>query len=355
VSAPADPINPQEIFPSRQFLPGDFCRGTPDSRGLSFYPIAILAAPSGDSMDNNLNRGILIETGTNEVEFLEFSIADQLFAVNVAKLRQTVVFKDHTFTKLPKKHPSIPGVVQYRNQSVQVVDLRNFLGIQTPPADPERLLLLFMEFNGHVNGFLVDAVAGIHRVSWKQFVPLELSAWHTGKTSAIGTITVQDRVIMILDMEAMMADLDPSMRIKIDPTKELTSVSEQIGKQRIVYAEDSLIIQKIAVKALHDAGFEAVETFPSGKQALEYVAKSAPGEISLILSDIEMPEMDGLSFCKQLRENKATSTIPFVFFSSIITEEMKRKCAAVGANGSYSKPELNQVIAAINELLAPAK
>lgn len=127
--------------------------------------------------------------------------------------------------------------------------------------------------------------------------------------------------------------------------------SREIAGPRIVYAEDSPVIQKIAVKALHDAGFKTVETFATGRQALEYVLQTKPGEISLILSDIEMPEMDGISFCKAVRERADTATIPFVFFSSIMDDEIRQQCEAVGASRSFSKPELDEVVAAIAELL----
>ena len=127
--------------------------------------------------------------------------------------------------------------------------------------------------------------------------------------------------------------------------------NREIAGPKIVYAEDSPVVQKIAVKALHDAGFAVVETFTTGRQALDYVLQTTPGEISLILSDIEMPEMDGISFCKALREHSETASIPFVFFSSIMDEEIRQRCEAVGANRSFSKPELDEVVAAIVELL----
>ncbi len=301
------------------------------------------------------NKEILLESGTNEVEFLEFSIGGQHFAVNVAKLRQTVVFHDLVFTKLPGSTPAMPGMVTYRDSSIAVVDLREFLELGGQPKDPERQLLLIMEFNQRVTGFTVDAVEGIHRVSWSSFAPLDLAGLTDTTVSAVGTITIENRIVLILDMEALLAQIDPTMRIEHFAGQVETKSCADRGNLKIVYAEDSALIQKIAVKTLKDAGFAQIQLFPTGAQALKYIQNSNPGEVDLILSDIEMPEMDGLTLCRQLRTQSDTAKIPFIFFSSLISEEMKRKCEAVGGNGSFSKPEIHLVVDAIEKFLLESK
>ncbi len=303
---------------------------------------------------NNQNglksKGILLESGTNEVEFLEFVIGNQNFGVNVAKVTQALVWKDQELTKLPQSSSYSLGTVPFRKKHIPVIDLKSYLGIPEQAANPDKQLLLVMEFNRKSNGYVVDGVEEIQRVSWDKFVPFTETAYVQGDPCIIGTVTIDNRVIMILDMEGMMAQLDNSSSIQ-HYAKEIPGIGEfDRAKVRLMYCEDSPIIQKITSKILVDSGFSNIKVFSTGQAGLEYLAEVGSGAVDIILSDIEMPHLDGLALCKIVKNHKDYCNIPFVFFSSLINEQMKKKCESLKADASFSKPEVNQIVTAIEDL-----
>jgi two-component system chemotaxis response regulator CheV len=296
------------------------------------------------------SKGILLESGTNEVEFLEFVIGNQNFGVNVAKVTQALVWKDQELTKLPQASSYSLGTVPFRKKHIPVIDLKSYLGIYEQAANPDKQLLLVMEFNRKSNGYVVDGVEEIQRVSWDKFVPFTDTAYVQGDPCIIGTVTIDNRVIMILDMEGMMAQLDNSLSMQ-NYAKEIqpTEVFER-SKVRILYCEDSPIIQKITTKILLESGFQDIKVFNTGQAGLEYLMEPGNGGVDIILSDIEMPQLDGLALCKIVKNHKEYSNIPFVFFSSLINEQMKKKCDALKADAAFSKPEINQIVSSIEAL-----
>lgn len=299
---------------------------------------------TGHSSSVGSGTGILLESGTNEVEFLEFTVSGQHFAVNVAKVKQTLVLKDLKLTRPPGSNLVTPGFIHYREAPTRVVDLRACLELGAPPEDTSKLLLLVMEFNQRTTGYIIDTVEGIQRHSWEQFEPLEMAVWKDNESCAVGTVTINNRVIVILDLEAMMAKLDPSMRIENHAAGIPESASIDRSSLKIVYAEDSALIQKVTLRTLTAAGFTQIETFTTGAKALEYVRTAPPGEVDFIISDIEMPEMDGLTFCKNAKGLPGFDKVPFIFFSSLISTEMERKCQSVGGDGSFSKPQIDKLV-----------
>ncbi len=300
------------------------------------------------SGQNNGRKGILLESGTNEVEFLEFTVGGQNFGINVAKVTQALVWKDQNLTVLPNLQSYQLGTVPFRKQHIPVMDLRSYLGLTDVPVNPDKQLLLVMEFNRKSNGYVVDGVEEIQRVSWDKFVAFTESGVMQGDPCIIGTVTIEDRVIMILDMEGMMAQIDNSVHLntyasQVQPTEEYNR-----SDVRIVYCEDSPIIQKMTAKILREAGFTNVTIFPNGRGGLLHLLTTGGDEVDIILSDIEMPQMDGLSFCKSVKSMADTCNIPFIFFSSLINDQMKRKCDLVKADDAFSKPEIHTIVDAID-------
>ncbi len=306
-------------------------------------------------IDNSRGKGILLETGTNEVEFLEFTVSGQHFGVNVAKVTQALVWKDQKLTKLPHSESYFLGTVSFRKKHIPVIDLRNYLDLKGPEQTFEKQLLLVMEFNQRSNGFIVDSVEEIQRVSWDRFVPFSETAYGESEPCVTGTVTIEDRVIMILDMEAMMARVDTSMSVEnyAKDIKEKGTVDR--SKIRILYCEDSPIIQKVTLKTLNEAGFSNVKVFSTGKGGLDYISEKGTADIDIILSDIEMPQLDGLALCKAVKSNPQWEKVPFIFFSSLINEQMKVKCESVKANAAYSKPEIHLIVDSIEKLYADSR
>lgn len=298
---------------------------------------------------SNPRKGILLEVGTNEVEFLELQIGGERYGVNVAKVTQIAVWSPSNLTALPTRDEKFLGTTQFRGKCIGVYDLRSVLSLRKPETT-ERELLIVMEFNQRTNGFIVDGVSNIERVSWTKFTPIEDDDLFKGASSVIGSVLIDDRIILILDIEALMSELDPEVHIE----KFAGQVSQMNHNQRknlnIVYCEDSPVIRSIALRVLTSAGFGNIQAFPTATQGLAYLNSPAGKSVNLILSDIEMPELDGLSFCKHIRQSSDIKEIPFVFFSSLVNEQMQAKCQAVGGNACFSKPQIHLVADEIDKL-----
>jgi len=302
-----------------------------------------------DSKQEIKNKGILLETGTNEVEFLEFIIGGQSFGVNVAKVTQVLVWRDQHLTRLPQNGSFCLGTVPFRKKHISVMDLRSYLGIKEAPLHPEKQLLLVVEFNKVSKGYIVDGVEEIQRVSWDKFVPLQDTAFGKGNNCITGSVIIDNRVIMIVDLEGMMAQLDDARNPGSYNQEARVSNLPDRSNIRIVYCEDSAMVQRITVNFLKDSGFENIKVFSSGQEGLDYLQSSENNGVDLILSDIEMPKLDGLALCKTLKSDSKYQKVPFVFFSSIINEEMRKKCEGIKCDAAFSKPQMKLIVEFIEQ------
>ncbi len=298
------------------------------------------------------HKGILLEVGTNEVEFLRFGLGEQTFGINVTKIRQVLVYRPETIVEIPGTPETIRGQYCFRGDPIPVIDLALYLK-KNVLVDRSRRLLLVCEFSLTKVGFVVDSVDRILRCSWDSFRPLEHSNFAGSSSSIVGTVLLQNEMIPIIDVELALAELIPSAGIELTELSEEDKVSTVLDRAsvQIVSCEDSSIVQKALSNVLASAGFSKVKMFASALDALTYVKKTPQSPPDIIISDIEMPRMDGLTFCRELRKLGAFQGVPFVFFSSTITEEMRRKCDQVGGNAALSKPEIAKIVKTIDELV----
>jgi two-component system chemotaxis response regulator CheV len=293
--------------------------------------------------------GILLEAGTNEVEFLLFYLDSQPYGINVSKVCQISMFDPAAVRYLPNQRKEVLGVVDFRGKTISVIDLSMHLQIKQTKEITRRLMIV-AEFNQRTTAFIVDGVDRIQRCNWDTFKSITDSSCDV--TSVLGTVRVpQEGLVIILDLETIMGSIDPTM--SIDHYQNQIA-SPRIDRQnvRIVYCEDSSIVQKVLLRTLDTAGFKTVKTFFTGKDGLEYLQSVTPDQVDVILSDIEMPRMDGLAFCKEVRSMPGFAKKPFIFFSSMINHDMRRKCQTVGADFAFSKPEIQHIVSAIEEVVS---
>ncbi|RME58756.1 MAG: purine-binding chemotaxis protein CheW, partial [Candidatus Dadabacteria bacterium] len=155
--------------------------------------------------------GILLETGTNEAEFLQFYLGKQRFGVNVAKVRQIVVFKDLELVSLPNSNKVFLGTVYVRGQQVGVINLGEFLKIKDREENDKELLLI-CEFDRRTTGFIIDNVEAIYRCSWEEFQPVG-SASTVDQKYLVGSLIIGEEIVFILDLESIMGELNPEINI----------------------------------------------------------------------------------------------------------------------------------------------
>ncbi len=295
-------------------------------------------------------KGILLETGTNEFEIVEFSIGKVNYGINVAKVRE--VIQRAPVTAMPQAHPYIDGLFTLRGKAIPLVNLPRCLNVM---SNEESKNIIVTEINNFNIGFLVENVSRIHRISWKDMEP----APEVGDQSrVVGIIKMTDRIVLLLDFETIIAEINPEINAKLTTVEEATQdVMSLRADVHVVVAEDSAMLRDLLVTTLHDSGYRFVRDFGNGQDAWDYLRNLAGKEgpidkhVGVIVSDVEMPKMDGHRFLKLVRDNERLHEVPFVLFSSLINEEMKLKGESLGASGQISKPEISQLIGLLDHLI----
>jgi len=295
-----------------------------------------------------IDTGILLETGTNELEILEFYIVETLengeevknyFGINVAKVMQ-VIESPNLEPPESAPHPSFMGTIPLRDLILPVLDLSVWLELNMPKT--ERDIVIITEFSKSVTGFLVSGVTEIHRVGWGEVIPPS-SVIASSTDAIVGLVDKGERFVQLLDLETILTQLEP------DQKGEMTMADREY---KILVADDSATIRMMLEQNLTAAGFKPIVT-NNGDEALKKIMalkEQAESEgrainefVDLVVSDIEMPLMDGFSLTKNIKEDPVLQKLPVILYSSIITKELKHKGDSVGANLQISKPDLHTI------------
>lgn len=302
----------------------------------------------GATMDNK--TGILLETGTGEVEILHFTVADSHYAINVVKVKELLQIEN--ISKVPSAHPAVSGISLIRGEMISVVDLMYVLEGRKNEKVKNGMTLV-CEFNQIKVGFAIDAVLGINRIGWKDILkPDDLAT----NSLIIGNINLNNQIIMLLDFEKVVMDISPSTGINEDRVKDI-EVKDR-SQKKIAIADDSPMIRKVLLDTLTRAGFSKLKFFDDGQEALDYLTMVVEKkgdqyleDVDLLITDIEMPNLDGHSLTRRIKEHKILKGLPVVIFSSLITSDLLHKGEAVGANAQMSKPEIEKLIGVIDNIL----
>jgi two-component system chemotaxis response regulator CheV len=317
-------------------------------------------------MKEKAAQEILLESGTNEMEILEFYLGGQSFGVNVQKLREIIQFEPDKATALPDSAPSMLGTLLVRGQTIPLIDLNIHLNRSNAGNSAiERPIVLVCQFNSRVNGFLIEGVNQIHRISWEDVKPMP-SLFEQFRPRFTGSIHIGEREILIVDLEHIVAEIDPELGMCYDrpaATKDAsekeTDRVEQRGRINLMLAEDSAIIRAGIQKVLTTSGYTRLTSFVDGEdcyRAMKTLHERTPSEeellkeVKLLITDIEMPKMDGLSLCRKIREELGLKNLRVVMFSSLISEQMAAKCDSVGADGCIGKPQIPELVELVDKL-----
>ncbi|MDR1777032.1 MAG: chemotaxis protein [Desulfovibrio sp.] len=300
----------------------------------------------------------------NELEIIEFLIDETQvdgtvysghYGINVAKVLEIIRLPE--VTSVPSKHDSsVLGTFNLRGKVLPILDLAAWLGKKIAATDNTKVIVT--EFSGVKAAFLVSAVRSIHRLTWDRIEPPNKYVLAYSKDSITGVLRIDDRVLFVLDMEKILASMDSSLdmsNIEVDSTPV-----EGAAHFNLLVADDSSSLRAILRSSLEKSGFN-VTTARSGRDAWEQLMKvqsdaqaeglSVTDKIHLVISDIEMPEMDGHELTARIRANPATKDMPVILFSSLITEALRAKGVKVGADRQVSKPDLPGLNRIIRELI----
>jgi two-component system, chemotaxis family, chemotaxis protein CheV len=300
-------------------------------------------------MENN--KGILLESGTNELEIVEFGIGKNKFGINVIKVKE--IINPVPITMVPHAHPNVEGIIELRGEVLPVVDVAAALGFSASDT-PSQDKFIVAEFNKQKVVFHVHIVTQIHRISWGQIE--KPSEMYQGLDSQIiGVIKFNGDMILLLDFEKIVVEINPETGINIQQVKKLGK--RERSNKRIVVAEDSPLLRKLLNDTLTEAGFDNLEFFENGKDALQFLETTASSgktigtEIHMVITDVEMPQMDGHHLTRRIKENPDLGSLPVIIFSSLITGDLRHKGQVVGANAQVSKPEIAELITLIDKFI----
>ncbi|AST07724.1 chemotaxis protein CheV [Anoxybacillus flavithermus] len=294
-------------------------------------------------------NGILLESGTNELEIVEFLIGDNRFAINVIKVKE--IIQPIAPTKVPHAHPYIEGIIELRGEVLPLIDLAKALGFG-PSSNPAQDKYIVAQFNQQKVVFHVHNVTQIHRISWKQIE--KPSQMYQGlESQVIGVVKLNGNMILLLDFEKIVVDINPQSGINVERVKKLGK--RERSNKKLIVAEDSPLLRKLLHDTLAEAGYVYVEFFENGEDAFNYLqaivqkGKPVESEVQLVITDIEMPQMDGHHLTKRIREDDKLKHLPVIIFSSLITDDLRHKGERVGATAQVSKPEIAELVQMIDQ------
>jgi len=304
-----------------------------------------------------VDTNILLETGTNELEILEFVISGNSYGINVAKI--TELMQAQEVQEMPLAHPCVEGIFQPRSDVYTIVDLAKYLGLGVSD-DPAKDIFIITNFNQMNIAFHVHAVESIFRISWNDIEKPDSIIYGGDEGVVTGIAKVNDRIISILDFEKITFDISPETGIDLNTVMAYSGVDrEQIP---IVVAEDSALLRKMLTEALHTSGYNNLTILNNGEEAWNHIkgikdtgTNDVLSKVSCLITDIEMPRMDGHRLTKLVKSDPALMNIPVLIFSSLIDENMQKKGAEVGADAQLSKPEIAGLVGMVDVLIRQSK
>lgn len=297
-------------------------------------------------MENN----VLLESGTGELEIIEFIVSGVHYAINVVKVKEVIEMDSKTLTEIPNAKPELAGLMLCRSEVITLVDLKYVL---TKVKNNMGSKVIICEFNKVKVAFNIDDIIAIRRIKWGEInKPDDIS----DSSLDVGNIVIKDKVIIMLDFEKIVTDISPKTGISED---RLVRVEyKDRANIRLAIADDSPLIRRLLKDTLNKAGFRNLLVFDDGKQALDYLLDLAKrkekdfiSEVQLLITDIEMPQMDGLTLTRKIKEDPVLKYLPVIIFSSLITNELRHKGESVGADAQLSKPEVEELIGVVDRLL----
>ena len=288
--------------------------------------------------------------GQNRLELLLFRLnGRQRFGINVFKVRE--MLQCPHLTVMPKLHPYVRGVAHIRGNTISVIDLSMATGGR-PIADLSKCFIIIAEYNRSVQGFLVGSVERIINMNWESILPPPKGA---GRYNYMTAVTeVDGELVEILDVEKILDEISP---VNTEVSKELVVESDKHNPhgRPVLVADDSSVARKQVERALNTIGVKCILA-KDGKDALNMLndmAKKGPIEdqIALVISDIEMPEMDGYTLTAEIRNNPALRGLHIILHTSLSGVFNQAMVQKVGANNFIAKFNPDELAKAVQDAM----
>jgi two-component system chemotaxis response regulator CheV len=301
-----------------------------------------------DGVDQRTNLA-----GNNRLELLLFRLGgNQLYGINVFKVREAIPCP--SLTKIPGGHAFSRGVASIRGQTVNIVDLSQSIG-RPAVSDPNNNFVILTEYNRSVQGFLVSAVDRIINISWSDVLPPPAASGSDNYMTAI--TRVEDQLVQIIDVEQVLAEVMGSNTAVSSDIAEQASEQNSEQRKRVLVAEDSSVARKQIKRTLDQIGVETTIA-KNGREALQLLQNWAAeglnvaAHISLLISDIEMPEMDGYTLTSEIRKDPALKDLQVLLHTSMSGTFNQALVEKVGADKFLPKFSADELAAEVQQLIA---
>jgi two-component system chemotaxis response regulator CheV len=273
----------------------------------------------------------------------------------VAKIKEILTYKPPT--PIPNAHPCVEGIFMPRDEIISIINLEKYLHL-SPSPDTSQDMYIVTNFNKLNTAFHVHGVVGINRVSWADIVRPDSTINTNEEGVATGIIRLNDKLIVILDFEKIVSDISPETGLKMSDIDRMGTRDRNTAP--ILVAEDSALLSKLIHDCMTKAGYTNITMCNNGAEAWDrlqdYKEMGNPRDrVACIITDIEMPQMDGHRLTKLVKDDEELQEIPVVIFSSLVNEEMRKKGETLGADAQLSKPEIGLLVEAVDKLLTMPK
>jgi len=308
---------------------------------------------------NNALKGHRSEKASDEtsaLELMEFTMGGNSFGINVAKVIE--IMRYTPITPMTLSHPCIDGVFKPRGKLITVINLPRYMALEEN-EDPSNDMFMLTNFDNTNSAFHVHTVEGMHRINWSD-VEKPSSIVYGGNDSVItGTTKIGNKIITIVDFEKVLFDINPETGLQISEVQRMGERDHSV--KPIVVVEDSVFLRRMLIESLELAGYLNITSFDNGQDAWEYLIKcrseshanKSPIEkqVSILITDIEMPRMDGHHLTKLVKNDDILSRVPVVVFSSLIDEAQKLMGEKLGVSAHLSKPQIGLLVSTLDEYI----
>ena len=290
---------------------------------------------------------------TSALELMEFTMAGDSFGINVAKV--TEIMRYSPVTPMTQSHPCVDGVFKPRGKLVTVINLPRYMQLQESET-PEQDMLMITNFDNVNSAFLVHTVEGMHRIKWSNVERPSAIIYGSGDSVITGTTKIDGKIISIIDFEKVLYDINPETGLQISEVQRM-GVRENTEKPVLV-VEDSVFLRRMLLQSLEVAGYTNITSFDNGQDAWDYLVEcrkdceknniSIEKKVSIVITDIEMPRMDGHHLTKLIKSDDIVAKVPVIVFSSLIDDTQKQQGDQLGVNAHLTKPQIGKLVEVVD-------
>ncbi|OOF23920.1 MULTISPECIES: chemotaxis protein CheV [Salinivibrio] len=302
---------------------------------------------TGGVLDSVNQRTQLV--GQNRLELLTFRLMrNQRFGINVFKVKE--VLQCPKLTAMANLHPLVKGVAHIRGQTVSVIDMSLATGGPAIP-DPENRFVIISEFNRSMQGFLVGSVERIVNMNWEKILPPPQG---TGRSHYLTAVTeIDNELVEVLDVEKILNEIAPVNEEISEEVLSKRQEREESAPSQVLVADDSSVARRQVKRAVESVGYDVI-LVQDGKEALDKLKEMAAegniySQLALVISDIEMPEMDGYTLTTEIRKDASLKDLHVVLHSSLSGVFNEAMVQRVGANSFIAKFDPDELGSAVIE------